>query len=254
MDCDLRQISIHYESRGKGRPFVMLHESPSDHYRAMAQVEPAFRGRSGWQRIYPDLPGHGRTSGAGRIRDMDDYLDVMIEFADKVTRGGRFSVGGSSFGAYLALGIARKRASKVEGVLLSVPEINHRPIEDRRDEVFGSRPMEELLNPVPGLPEYTEDTAWLQGLPFRDVSFNLYRGSESIRAPTLFLLGRQDAPFRYQACWKLLPDFPQATFALLDRASHSLWTDRRELVRGLVQDWLDRVEASARARSRAGLR
>jgi pimeloyl-ACP methyl ester carboxylesterase len=247
-------MSIQYETRGRGRPFVMLHESPSDHYRAMAHVEPAFRARAGWQRIYPDLPGHGRTSGTDRILDMDDYLDVMIEFVDKVARGGRFSVGGSSFGAYLALGIARKRASKVDGVLLSVPEINHSPIEDRRDEAFGSRPMEDLLDPVPGLPVYTEDTAWLQGLPFRDVSFNLYRGTKPIRAPALFLLGRQDAPFRYQAYWKLLPDFPQATFALLDGASHALWTDRRELVRRLVQDWLDRVEVSSRTRSRAGLR
>ncbi|MGC2289224.1 MAG: alpha/beta fold hydrolase [Thermoplasmata archaeon] len=227
----------------------MFHESPSDHYRAMAQVEPTFRARTGWQRIYPDLPGHGNTPGTDRVRDMDDYLDVMIEFVDKVTRRRRFALGGSSFGAYLGLGVARKRASKLDGLLLSVPEINHNPLEDRRDEAFESPPMETLLDPVLGLPGYVEDTQWLQGLPFRDVNLDLYHGL--IRAPTLFLLGRQDTPFRYRAYWRLVPDFPRATFALLDGASHALWTDRKMLVRDLVQDWLERVEATSRSRPRA---
>lgn len=228
----------------------MLHESPGDHHRAMAQVEPAFEGRHGWQRIYPDLPGHGRTAGSGRIRDMDDYLDVMIEFVDEVTHRGRFVLGGSSFGSYLALGIARKRLSRLDGILLSVPEITHSPLEDRRVEAFGSPPADSLRSPAPGLPEYEEDTAWLQQLPFRDVRFDLYHGSRPIPAPALFLFGRQDAPFRSRTYWRLVPDFPRATFALLDGAGHALWTDRRELVRALVQDWLGRVEASVRSRPR----
>src|SRR5271170_3932789 len=61
MYCRLPGVSIFYEARGRGRPFVMLHGSPSDHGRAMVQVEPAFRSRTGWRRFYPDLPGHGKS-------------------------------------------------------------------------------------------------------------------------------------------------------------------------------------------------
>ena len=244
MKCDLAGIRIFYEARGKGRPFIMLHGSPSDHSRAMMQVEPAFRPPRPWRRIYPDLPGHGRTAGSPRIRNMDDYLGVMLEFVDEVSDRGRFCVGGISFGAYLALGVARKRASKLDGLLLSVPEIYHNPLEERKDLDFGTPSIQTPRDLAPGLPVYREETGWLQGLPFRDVSFDLYRGRAKVRAPALFLFGRQDAPFRAQKYWELLPDFPQASFAVLDGAGHRLWTDRNDLACTLVREWLDRVGAA----------
>jgi pimeloyl-ACP methyl ester carboxylesterase len=250
MKCDLGGISIHYESRGQGRPLLILHASPSDHARAMAQVEPAFRSRKGWQRIYPDLPGHGRTPGADRIRNMDDYLGVLLEFVDDVIGERRFSLGGISFGAYLALGIARKRASRLEGLLLSVPEVNHSPLEERRDHVYRTPSIQTPRDLFPDLPEYVEDTSWLEDLPFRDVTFPLYRSSKPSPTPALFLFGRQDAPFRYRKYWQMLPSFPRATYAILDGASHTLWNDRNELVFALVRDWLDRVEAGGLRKAR----
>ena len=224
----------------------MLHGSPSDHARAMSQIEPAFRAREGWRRVYPDLPGHGQTPGSGRIRDMDDYLTVLVEAVDALFGEARFSLGGTSFGAYLALGIARKRPSRVEGLLLSVPEVNHGPTEEVRDQKFGTPSIQTPEGLARSLPEYVEDTRWLEGLPFRDVTTPLYRGYAPFPAPTLLLFGRQDAPFRYLHYWKMLDDFPDATFAILDRAGHRLWTDRNELACALVRDWLDRIEARTR--------
>jgi pimeloyl-ACP methyl ester carboxylesterase len=216
----------------------------------MAQVEPAFRSRRGWRRIYPDLPGHGKTPGASRIRDMDDYLQVVLEFVDEISAGGRFSIGGISLGAYLALGVARKRRTRLDGLLLSVPEVNFSPLEDRRDEAFHTPSIQTPPHLAADLPEYVEDTAWLQSIPFHDVTFPLYRGSAPIRVPALLLFGRQDARFRYQKYWKMLPDFPRATYAILDGAGHTLWDDRRDLASALVRDWLDRIEANAQRRSR----
>jgi pimeloyl-ACP methyl ester carboxylesterase len=250
MKCELPGVSIHYESRGKGRPFFLLHGSPSDHARAMAQIEPAFQSRRGWRRIYPDLPGHGGTPGATRIRDMDDYLDVVLEFVDEVSAGGRFSIGGISFGAYLALGVTRKRAARVDGLLLSVPEINHSPVEERRDREHRTPSILTPQHLTPEMPDYSEDTRWLETLPFRDVTPDLYR--RPFQAPTLLLFGRQDAPFRYRKYWQILADYPNATFAILDGAGHRLWTDRNELACELVADLLDRMEA--RSSSKAQLR
>jgi pimeloyl-ACP methyl ester carboxylesterase len=243
MKCQLPGITIHYETRGRGRPLLMLHGSPSDHARAMVQVEPAFQSRKGWRRIYPDLPGHGRTPGADRIRNLDDYLGVLLETVDELFDEERFALGGISFGAYLALGIARKRQSRIEGLMLSVPEVNYSPTEERRDRQHGTPSIQTPARFASGLPEYVEDTRWLERLPFRDVSVPLYGGRKPFPAPTLFLFGRQDAPFRYRKYWAMLSDFPNATYAILDGAGHRLWTDRNELACGLVRDWLDRVEA-----------
>jgi pimeloyl-ACP methyl ester carboxylesterase len=176
---------------------------------------------------------------------MDDYLEALLAFVDGVSCRGRFCVGGISFGAYLALGIARKRRTRLDGLLLSVPEIHHRPVEDRRDREFRTPSIQTPKATVRNLPAYTEDTRWLETLPFRDVSFDLYRGHAKVRTPALFLFGRQDAPFRSETYWKMLADFPRATFAVLDGAGHRLWTDRNDLASALVRDWLDRVETTA---------
>jgi len=173
---------------------------------------------------------------------MDDYLGVLLEFVDTIFEKGRFSLGGISLGAYLALGIARKRGPRIDGLLLSVPEINFSPIEDARDEEFETPSIQTPAHLAPGLPIYSEDTAWLQSLPFHDVTIPLYRTSKPLLAPSLFLLGRQDAPFRYRKYWSLLPGFPRATYAILDGAGHGLWNDRSALACALVRDWLDRVE------------
>jgi pimeloyl-ACP methyl ester carboxylesterase len=239
----LRGIEIYAEVRGAGRPFVMLHSSPGFSARSMAALEPSFRRVRGWRRIYPDLPGHGRTAGSPRIRDIDGYLATVLEYLDAVAPSGRLALGGCSFGAYLALGVARKRPQRLSGLLLSIPEIHFSPLEDRADARAAGRP-----DPTPDEARrlwkgYDEDTEWLQGLPFRDVAFDLYRNVRPFPRPTLLLLGRQDARFRSAAYWKLLPGFPRATFAVLDGASHGLWQDRPRLARELVRDWLARVIA-----------
>jgi pimeloyl-ACP methyl ester carboxylesterase len=48
----------------------------------------------------------------------------------------------------------------------------------------------------------------------------------------------------YQNAWDLVENFPRATFAVLDRASHFLSIEQNALMKALVADWLDRVEES----------
>jgi pimeloyl-ACP methyl ester carboxylesterase len=61
MDCQLKDITIFYEVYGKGRPVILLHGWSGNHRHIMSDLEPIFQQRTGWQRIYLDLPGHGRT-------------------------------------------------------------------------------------------------------------------------------------------------------------------------------------------------
>lgn len=245
MRCDVGVTTVHYRSYGTGRPFLLLHGSPGDSLRAAEAVEPAFRDRRGWRRVYPDLPGHGHTRGDPRIRDLDDYLEVVVEFADRLRGGGRIALGGISFGAYLALGIARRFPDRLDGLLLSVPEVHFDAREDRRD----------ARSPGPREPSpevavriwrgYREETAWLEGLPWHDLSLDVYGKFPAFAAPALFLLGRQDAAFRYRQYGGLLAGFPHATYAVLDGAGHGLWHDRPGLTTALVRDWIDRVDAAS---------
>ncbi|TDC45671.1 hypothetical protein E1212_28515 [Jiangella ureilytica] len=48
-----------YETRGVGRPLLLLPWFGLDRSSMVAAFEPAFTGRDGWRRIYADLPGTG---------------------------------------------------------------------------------------------------------------------------------------------------------------------------------------------------
>ena len=61
MEIEVQGINIYYEVIGEGRPIIMLHMGYVDHRQMAGDLEPLFAKHSNWKRIYPDLPGHGRT-------------------------------------------------------------------------------------------------------------------------------------------------------------------------------------------------
>jgi pimeloyl-ACP methyl ester carboxylesterase len=79
-------------------------------------------------------------------------------------------------------------------------------------------------------------------------SFDVDALAEPFPAPTLVITGRQDAAVGYRDAWKVLENYPRATFVVLDRAGHLLAVDQQRLVRALVGEWLDRVEEYAAMR------
>ncbi|MCA9964948.1 MAG: alpha/beta hydrolase, partial [Anaerolineales bacterium] len=78
MNFQLDDLSMHYKVIGEGMPVLMLHGRPTDHAASMGAFEPVFRERTGWQRIYVDLPGMGLTTGGSWINGNDDVVDVLL--------------------------------------------------------------------------------------------------------------------------------------------------------------------------------
>src|SRR5258708_15228815 len=118
MKCDLGDIAIFYETYGTGRPIVMLPGRPSDHCVMQRFMEPLFTQREGWLRLYPDLPGTGRTPGVDRLITHDQMLDTVLAFIDTVIPDQRFVLACLSSGAYLAPGVVYRRVASIDGVLL----------------------------------------------------------------------------------------------------------------------------------------
>ena len=129
MQCDIGDVAMYYETYGSGRPMVMLPGRPSDH-RVMARfMEPLFAQRQGWLRIYPDLPGTGRTPRVDRLATHDAMLEAVLAFIDKVIPGQRFVLAGLSYGGYLARGVVYHRAASIDGLMLCVPQVKADPAE-----------------------------------------------------------------------------------------------------------------------------
>ncbi len=274
MKCQLENATIYYKSKGEGHPLIMIHGFTLDHRMMLGCMEPVFKNRRGWQRIYFDMPGMGKTPGADWITNSDQMLDVILEFIDAVVPGKQVAVAGESYGGYLSRGIIYRRPQSVDGQLLICPlivakdELRTVPpavklVEDpelvsRLDpyeaEFFQSfntvespkiweRTREEILSGHKIVDSKFTERLRGDGYPF---SFDVDDLADAFKGPTLILLGRQDWFVGYRDAMKLIELYPRGTFAILDRAAHNLQIEQEKLFNILVEEWLDRVEEAAK--------
>ena len=268
MERKFRNCTVHYEVFGEGRPILVLHGGYLDHRHMVDALEPLFENREGWKRVYIDIPGHGKSPVDAGITTHDQVLDIVLDFMDGIAPGQSFAIAGESRGGYLARGIVHKRPDIVDGVLLIVPgrygvcskesvpahvtlvkadELipTLAPNEIGRFErlVVQSREILEKIRrfkiPAVALADEAHQNKIIENYEY---SFDVDRPEKPFERPALFLLGRQDSMVGYRDAWKAIENFPRATFAILDKAGHSLSWEQQELFLALANEWLQRVE------------
>lgn len=234
-------------------------------------MEPFFAHRSGWRRIFPDLPGMGgQTPGPDWMTNSAQILDVIEAFVDAVIPGERFAVAGASYGGGLARRVVQRRLAWLNGVYLLVPAVGgstppkqklvQDPAFDAAMEKIAAQWGSEMLRwrdtvvvESPAVAAFIEasapvaqraDHAFFERL-FQTLESSPDYVNEPFPGPALILTGRQDHVCGYQAAWDLLEMYPRATFAVLDRGGHTLHIEQEALVAALVNEWLDRVEEYA---------
>ena len=270
MECELKGITMYYEMFGEGRPILMLHGWGVDHRHIASDMEPLFLHRTGWKRIYPDLPGHGKTPGKDWIQNQDRFLDVVLDFIDKVIPGQQFVLAGASYGTYLARGIVLRRSASIDGLLLNVPVIvqgakRHVPphltlvadpqlasgLEPEVADYFQLAVVQDRKVADHIRDNFTSGTdtgdpvfqAKIREIPENYAySFDVDALSKPCPAPSLIITGRQDSVVGYRDAWEILENYPRGTFAVLDRAGHLASVEQEHLFRALAGEWLDRVE------------
>ena len=231
--------------------------------------EPVFEKKTGYKRIYIDLPGMGKTKGEEWIQGTDDMLKVVLDFIDAVLPNQSFLLAGQSYGGYLARGIVAKRPEQVDGVVLVGPMIipafdqrelpQHQALvqdldflhtlDPQRRADFASlavvqdpynfdRTMQEI---VPGTT--IADQRFLVKIRANyGFSFDPDILETPFAKPSLFITGRQDASTGYADAFRILHNYPRATFAALDLAGHNLHIEQKPLFDALVDEWLERVK------------
>ncbi len=268
MEAMVKSVPVYYEEFGTGIPILMLHGRPVDHRWMMAEMEPIFQNRPGWRRIYPDLPGQGKTPGADWITTQDHILEVLIEFIQTVAPDQRFVVAGLSYGGYLARGMVYRLGSMLDGVALWIPQLEtdttkleapgHQIIVEDATFQAALTPQTSFL-PEMCVVQQLETIEWfrtygqpafaLADWPFLNrvgdlssFSFPLDQLSVPFPGPALIVTGRQDSMVGYKNAWQILENYPRGTFAVLDRAGHFLDIEQAPLLAALTTEWLNRVE------------
>lgn len=269
--------SLAIRREGQGIPIVIVHGWMVDSSIEIHDFEPIFGTIEGYERIYVDLPGMGKSPANG-VASLDSIFDRVDQFIEQNILPNSFLLTGSSCGGYLARALALKHSSKVLGLLLRVPVVQ--PHSPNRD-VSPCTPI--VSNPVlidqlsPSLREEmgfipfqtAEYIATLERKlavacwpanaaadkkaldPIREdpakyvLSKAMHSPTNPFNAPTLIINGRQDTDVGYRdaSSRQFLDSYPRATAIALDGATHALpVTDGEKLVfKALVLDWLSRV-------------
>jgi pimeloyl-ACP methyl ester carboxylesterase len=268
LDKELRRNQIFSEVRGEGTPILILHGGGLDHRHMLDALEPVFESTQRWMRIYIDLPGHGRSTVDETVATQDDVLHIISSFADTAAKGQKFAVIGESRGSYHAMGLAHTRPEDLLGVMLVVADgmpgesVDWRPkhqtlvtanVEAAKNASPEARTrFARLVAQTPEILDKIEATK-VPAAKLADsslarrldehfaFSFDLSAPPMPFEQPSLILNGRQDAVAGYQDMLDGIEQFPRATFAILDRAGHSLAWEQPELFKALTLDWLDRM-------------
>ncbi|MGI5243767.1 alpha/beta fold hydrolase [Dactylosporangium sp. CA-139066] len=254
-----------FETRGSGTPVLAIHGWTPDHRLMLGCLEPLFsRLPDPYRRLYPDLPGMGRTPAGEDIASSDDILAALDAFVTEHIGTEPFLVVGESYGGYMARALARLRRPQVRGLALICP------IGVAVEHAERTVPPHAILHAEPGAetgadPDFLEmavvrthetrrryEAEIQPGVQAADLDamarirkrWTLSTPPESGPAfdrPTLILAGRQDQVTGYQDQYELLPHYPRATYAVLDMAGHNLQIEQPALFDALMTDWLART-------------
>lgn len=273
MEYQYKNIKVNYEVVGNGKPVIILHGFKCELNLMKCCLEPVFLEKSGYKRFYIDLPGMGKSGNELDYASSDGILEVLTGLISNLVQE-EFLVIGQSFGGYLARGILTRFADNINGMMLLCPVII--PQRDRRtlpsevmkfeDTVFLNQLSEADRNEfcefaivanAETYKRYCEEV--LKGIRHANDRFvnkldNSYSFTFDVDniiknikfdKPVLFICGRQDNCVGFEDAWKLMPDYPRATFSVIDTAGHNLQIEQPELFHELVCNWLVRVEKFA---------
>lgn len=272
IDIDRHLINCHIA--GEGKPVLLLHGLGCDHRLMTGCMEPVFARHGAYRRIYIDLPGMGASDASLELCSSDRILALLNRLAERLVGSEPFLLAGESYGGYLAQGmLAACPPGQVDGLLLICPVViaphAERDVSPHKimaeDSAFLSKlPPEESARfkeyaVVADQNTYTRFKNELRpgmlaaNRPFLKHLANQYAFSFDLRQkidalcynrPVLLIAGRQDGCVGYRDLWRLVGNYPRATYAVLDFAGHNLQIEQPALFNSLVENWLERLERS----------
>ena len=117
-----KNMKLHYEMIGDGKPIIILHGLGCDWTLMKSCLEPIFDTQFNYKRIYIDLPGMGQSAASLEYAASDYILEILISFIRNLDLQ-NFLLIGESYGGYLARGILARQFKDVDGMMLLCPVI-----------------------------------------------------------------------------------------------------------------------------------
>jgi pimeloyl-ACP methyl ester carboxylesterase len=234
---------------------VLLHGAGFDH--STWALHSRWFAHHGHNVLAPDLPGHGRTSGAAlpTIADMADWTAALIDAAGAA----KARLVGHSMGSLIALETAARHPAKVSALsligtaatmtvgpdLLKAAEANDQAAIDMVS-IWGLGFRAELGGSLaPGLWMHSGAQRVLQqcrpGVLFNDLTAcnayqNAMAAAAQIKVPTTFILGERDMMTPAKAGKTLAAALPNSRTVVLRGAGHMMMAERPDELLAALRD------------------
>ena len=253
---------IDYEIIGEGVPVLVIHGWGISKITMKGAFEPVFSELGGYKRYYIDLPGMG-NSEHGDVRNSDDMLDALHDFAVNVIKDS-FIVVGQSYGGLLTRGFVNKYPELIRKIILLVPciipgvkqgRVEPHTIIEKDDELLSSLSQEDrdsftLMNVVltkevwnrykqylmPALA--SADWDYLNNTLEGSFSFDPDDLDEPCTIPTLIIAAKHDTEVGFKDQFDLMRIYTNSTYCAIERAGHNLQIEQPEIFENIVSSWL----------------
>ena len=233
---------------------VLLHGAGFDH--TTWALHSRWFAHHGFGVLAPDLPGHGRSSGAAltTIADMADWTVALLDAAG----ASKAKLVGHSMGSLIALETAARHPTRVSALsligtaatmtvgpdLLKAAEANDRAAIDMVS-IWGLGYAAELGGSLaPGLWMHSGAQRVLEqcrpGVLFSDLSAchayqNALNAAAQITVPTTFILGERDMMTPLRAGKTLAAALPNSRTVVMRSAGHMMMTERPDELLAALQ-------------------
>jgi len=243
-----------------GKPFnpalptaVFIHGAQSDHSVWILQTR--YFAHHGFNVLAIDLPGHGRSKGAAltNVAAMADWLLAVLDAAGVQ----QASLIGHSMGSLIALEASAKSPARIVRLALIGTTYPMQVSPALLDTVKNDEPTAiDMVNiwshstiaqkpssPGPGFYVMGGAQRLMQRISainpdhvfYTDFSacndyLNGEAAAQSVRCPTLFLLGRQDIMTPQKSTATLTNAIPHATVKVIDQCGHDLMAEQPDIV------------------------
>lgn len=259
MRVHLNGIDMFYSSSGAGQPIVLIHGYPLDHTIWDPQREYLSQN---YLVLTPDLRGHGKSESSQGPYTMDLLARDVHALIDHLHLE-HVVLGGLSMGGYVALAFMRLYPQRVRGLILADTraEADTSEAKARREQqaqtalkngtgevvdqmvpkMFTEKTVREdpkLVERVRRMMESTSPTGIagaLLGMAQRPDSTPFL---ESIRVPTLILVGSQDSITTVDHARKMASSIPDSKLIVVPDAAHLTTLERPREVNTAISGFL----------------
>ena len=240
----------------KRPPVILIHGAGGAHL----SWSPQIRRLEGGKIFALDLPGHGKSDGAGR-QSVDEYADDVIAFMEELKIRAAVIVG-HSMGSAVALTLALKYPKRVLGLGLlgSGAKLRVSPI--ILETVGNQNKFESAVNTINENCFSSETPKNLIELSRRTMlqirppvllgdfqacnEFDVTSQLEKIKVPTLIICGAEDRMTPVKFSGSLRDGIANSQLHILDHAGHMVMQEQPDAVADLLKQFIDKIPLRVR--------